>query len=142
MDEQDKLKDYDSEPIKYCASCYSIKIGYEESADFEYCMDCGCSDIREAPVEQWENLYKGKYGHKFAEKNNDPRKTPIFMLPLNKLKQKVCDLPSWKDIIHAIYPSFPGGLGKADSIILFFDKLIKDNKLNDLRMLLLRKFRN
>lgn len=142
MDEQDNYNEYDSEPIKYCTSCLSIKIGYEESADFEYCMDCGCSDIKEAPIEEWEKLYYGKYGRHFTERSNDPKKTPIFKLPLSKLKQKLCDLPSWKDVILSLYPSFPGGLSKADSIILFFDKIAKDNKLNDLRMHLLKIFKN
>lgn len=142
MNEQDRLNDYDSEPVKYCASCYSIKIGYEESVDSEYCMDCGCFDLKEAPVEEWEKLYEKKYGHKFAEKSNDPRKSPIFKLSLDKLKMKLYDHPLWKNLIKALYPGFPGGLGKADSIILFFDKLVKDNKINDFRFLMLKHLKD
>jgi hypothetical protein len=37
-----------------------------------------------------------------------------------------------------MYPRFPGGFGKADSIVLFFDKLAKDNKLDDLRVTMMK----
>lgn len=39
------------------------------------------------------------------------------------------------------YPTFPGGLGKLDSIILFFDKVIKDGRLDELRELLVKNLK-
>jgi len=59
-------------------------------------------------------------------------------MPLKELKKRVFN-GDWKGIIRSIYPKFPGGLGRADSVILFFDKLIKDNKLDNLRFLLLNQ---
>ena len=139
MSEQERIQDYDAEPVKYCARCYSLKIKYEETIDADCCMDCGCSDTKEASIEEWERLYEKKYGRKFTVKNEDPRKSFIFRLPIDKLKAKVYESPFWRKIIQAVYPKFPGGLGKADSVILFFDKLIKENKLDDLRYFLLKQ---
>lgn len=129
--------DYDSEPVCYCARCYSLKIKFEEAIDADCCADCGSSDIASSTIEDWEQLYLKRYGHRYAVKSNDPRNSPIFKLPLDKLKNKVCESPLWKKFISKLYPRFPEGLGKADSIILFFDRLIKDNRLDDLRYLLI-----
>jgi len=131
-------REYDSEPVKYCSKCYSLKIKYEDAIDAEWCADCGSSDILEAPVEEWEEKYKQRYGHKFVTKNEDPKKSLIFKMSFKELKYKVSDSPSWRKIIHAIYPRFPGGLGRVDSILLFFDKIVNDGKVDDLRMLLLK----
>ena len=136
MSEQEKLNDYDSEPVYYCANCLSLSVKYEEFIDTDCCKDCGSTDIRQTSPENWEKMYERKYGRKYVEKSNDPRKSPIFKLPLSKLMAKVSDNPKWESIIKEIYNHFPKGIGKADSIVLFFDKLIKDNKLDSLRMLL------
>ena len=138
MNNERNPNDYDSEPVKYCARCYSLKVKYEDAIDSECCAECGSSDIVEDSVYVWERKFEQRYGHKFIVKNDDPRKSYIFKLPISKLKQKVCDCPSWRELIHRLYSKFPGGLGKADSIILFFDKLYQDNRIDDLRMLLLK----
>ena len=129
---------YDSEPVKYCSKCYSLKIRYEEAIDSECCAECGSSDISEDSVYVWEKKYEQRYGHKFAVKNEDPTKSHIFKLSMPKLKAKVCDCPRWREIIYHIYPNFPGGWGKADSLILFFNKLYEDDRMDDLRLLLLK----
>ena len=127
MSVEERNQDYDSEPVRYCARCYSLKVKYEESVDYECCGDCGSSDILEAPIEEWEKKYERRYGHKFTQKEQDPKNTFIFKLPLDKLKAKVYESSQWREIINAIYPKFPGGYGKADSIILFFDTLVRQN---------------
>ena len=136
-----QVNDYDSEPVRFCARCYSLKVKYDEEMDSEYCADCGSSDILELPFEAWEQKYEKRYGHKFAVKTEDPHKTFIFNLSTEDLKKKVCNSDKWKEIIKSIYPSFPGGLTKAESIILFFHTLIKENKLNDLKFLLSKLFK-
>lgn len=141
MSVEERNQDYDSEPVKYCARCYSLKIKYEESIDSECCGDCGSSDILEAPIKEWERRYERKYGHKFTQKEEDPKKTFIFKLPLEKLKVKVYESTHWKDIIKAIYPNFPDGYGRADSIILFFDTIVRQNKINELRLQLYKRFK-
>jgi hypothetical protein len=138
MSQQENLNDYDSEPILFCARCLSLKVKHEETIDADYCGDCGCSNIKEAPFSEWESLYEKKYGHKYCEKGNDPKKNPVFKLPVSKLMDRLFNLQQWRDVIRSLYPKFPGGFSKADSIVLLFDKLAKDNRLNDLRMVLMK----
>lgn len=142
MSEHKKVEDYDLEPVLYCAKCYSLKIKYEESIDTECCMDCGCSDTQEASIEEWERLYEQRYGHKYTEKSNDIRKSPIFKLSLSKLKTKVFEHPKWKSIIQSLYPTLPKGIGKTDIVLWAFNKAIKDNRLDDLRISLIKHLRN
>ena len=134
--EQVRVDDYDSEPVAYCANCLSLKIKHEDALGIDFCKDCGGTDILESPFEVWEQKYERKYGHKFTVKSNDIKKSPIFQLPLSKLMRKVADCPKWKTIIESVYGHFPKGLSKADSIVVFFDKLVKDNKMDALRTLL------
>lgn len=141
MSEQEKPANYDDEPVKYCARCYSLKVKYEDAIDSECCADCGSSDILEAPIEEWEKKYEKRYKHKFTEKNDDPKKSFIFKMPIEKLKTKVYESEHWREIIHHLYPRFPGGFGRADSIILLFDKLIKDNKIEELKLYLYNKLK-
>jgi hypothetical protein len=141
MDTQARPDDYDAEPVEYCARCYSLKVKHSDDLDIDCCADCGCTDILESPIEEWEKKYERRYGRKFTQKEEDPKKTFIFNLPLEKLKTKVYQSNIWKDIIHAVYPNFPGGLSKADSIILFFDTVVRQGRLNELKLLLLKKFK-
>lgn len=136
------LNDYDSEPVRYCARCYSLKIKYEEAIDSECCADCGSSDILEAPIETWEEKYERRYGHKFIVKNDDPRDSPIYKMPLKKLKMKLYEHPKWTDVVKALYPHFPKGLNREESILLLFDKLTRDNRINDLRLQMVKLIRN
>lgn len=132
-----KTSEYDAEPVRYCTRCYSLKIKYEEAIDSDCCMECGCSDIAFASIDRWEELYEKRYGKKYVKKNTDPKKSFVFTLSLDELKDKVYEDEHWRDIIRKLYPRFPGGLGRADSVILLFSNLIKDNRLDDLRFLLL-----
>jgi hypothetical protein len=136
MSDQDRLNDYDSESVVYCARCYSLKIRHDEDIDSDYCMECGCTDMVESSIEEWEKKYEKRYGHKFAEKSNDLRKSPIFKMPLSKLMRKVSDSPKWETIIMNIFGAIPKGLSKADSIVVFFDKLERERKMDKLRELL------
>lgn len=138
MDTQDNNKDYDAEPVVYCARCYSLKIKYEEDIDTDCCMDCGCTDTRTSSIGEWERNYERRYGKKHIERSNDPRSSYLFKLTIGELKTKVYNSSHWREIIHRIYPSFPKGLSKADSIILLFDRLCKDRKIDDLRIVLKR----
>jgi len=135
MVEQVTSNDYDSEPVMYCANCLSLKIMHNDAIDMDYC-DCGCTDIRECLPEEWEKKYEKKYGHKYVSQSKDIKRSPIFQLSFSALMKKVSDCPDWENIIRKIYGAIPKGLSKADSIVVFFDKLIKDNKLDALRALL------
>ena len=130
--------DYDQEPVFYCTRCYSMKIQYEEAIDSDCCMDCGCSDIAETSIENWERMYERRYGSKYVNRNEDVRCSFIFKLTLQELKTRLFNHPKFDEIIHNLYPRFPKGYGKADSILLLFDKLDKDRRMDDLRLQLLK----
>ena len=136
MPEQGIHVDHDPEPVFYCATCLSLNVKYEESIDSDCCGECGSTDIRESSFEEWERRYEKKYGRKYVEKSQDIRNSPIFKLSFSKLMKKVSDCPKWETIIREIYKHFPGGISKADSIVMFFDHLVRDNKLDSLRELL------
>ena len=136
MHDQEKYDDYDSEPVFYCATCLSLNIKHEDAIDADCCSECGCTNIKQALPEEWEKIYAKRYGKKYVEKSNDIKKSPIFQLSVAKLMDKVSDSPKWETIIRSIYGHLPKGVSKAESIVLFFDKLAKDNKLDSLKTLL------
>lgn len=66
---QIKEDDYNEEPVFYCAQCLSLKIkGIPGDSDMNYCDECNSIDIRKANIEDWEAMYKKKYGYKFLER--------------------------------------------------------------------------
>ena len=132
----ERHSEYDEEPVVYCSRCYSLKIKYEEAIDSDCCMECGCSDITSSSIQEWEELYKSRYGHPYAVKTKDPQKSFVFQQSIQQLKTRVFQSPLWRKIIHALYPKFPKYYDKTDSVILLFDRLAKDNRMDDLRILL------
>lgn len=133
-------KDFDEEPVFYCTECYSLSIKHEDAINMDCCAECGCSDIAQTTIEEWEKLYARRYGHKFVVKNQDPTNSIIFKMSLNEIKNKVFENPLWRTIVYSLYPSFPGGLNREDSLILFFDKIMRDDRLKDLKLYLYKNF--
>ncbi len=126
---------YDEEPVEYCSKCYSLKIVHEDSIDSDCCMDCGSTDIASTDISTWEELYKKRYGRKFIERNNDPRDSIYFKLPISTLKTKLYqDERLLGTVLRKLYPRFPNGLTKEEIILVLFDKLSKDSRMSDLRM--------
>jgi hypothetical protein len=128
-----ETNNYDLEPVEYCAKCYSLKIKHEDAIDADCCMECGSTEIASASIDEWERLYQRRYGHKYVERNNDPRKSIYFQMPISKLKTKLYKSELLNAIIYHLYPDFPQGLSRENKIILLFDKIAKDNKIDDLR---------
>lgn len=139
MQKQCKIREYDKEPVTFCARCYFLKIKYEDSIGIDCCENCGSSDLQTASIEEWERLYKRRYGHKYIEDTGSIAKSPLFQMTNDELKTKICNLSDWREICHTMYPAFPNWLSKADSVILLFAKLCQDNRLDDLRMELLSR---
>lgn len=139
MSKQDKIKEYDEEPVMYCAKCYSLNIVHEDVIDSDCCGRCGCTDFKTSSIEEWERLYKERYGHKFVENSHDLRKSPVFMLSMDRLKTMVYKDECWKKLCKMLYSAFPDGLSRADSVVLLFAKLIQDNRLDDLRIELINQ---
>lgn len=65
----DKKSEYNKEPVFYCKHCLSLKIRDAGLPELLYCDECGSADIFPIQIEEWENMYKDKYGFKFLEKN-------------------------------------------------------------------------
>jgi len=130
-----KRVNYDDEPVEYCSRCYSLKIVHEDSIDSDCCMDCGSTDISTADIYTWERLYKERYGRKFVGRNNDPRSSIFFKMSISTLKTRLYqDDKLLGAVLHKLYPNFPDGLSKEETILVLFDKLCSDNRMDDLRM--------
>lgn len=68
MSNSKEKNEYNEEPVLYCKNCLSIRIrNIEKIENSDYCDDCGSTDIAECSIEEWENLYKSRYGHKYLE---------------------------------------------------------------------------
>lgn len=68
LNTEDQVSDYNNIPVLYCKHCLSIRvrdIPMMENSDF--CDKCGSTDIGETTIENWEELYKSRYGHKYLE---------------------------------------------------------------------------
>ena len=59
-------EEYNNIPVHCCMECLSLKImrvaGIDEAC---YCDECGCTDIGESSISEWENLYKKNHGFTF-----------------------------------------------------------------------------
>lgn len=132
----DKTKDYDDEPVQYCARCYSLRIMHDGTTDSDICTVCGSTDIATTTIDRWEKLYENRYGHKFVNRSNDPRDSIYFKMSIAKLKTKVYYSKYLQPILYSLYPNFPQGLSKSESVIMLFDQLSKDNRIDELRYML------
>lgn len=60
---------YDSIPVFYCKQCLSLRIkSVPGVTNMDYCDECNSTNIEQTQIEEWEDLYKRRYGHKFLEK--------------------------------------------------------------------------
>lgn len=134
--------DYDEEPVVYCAKCYSLKIKYEEAVDADCCMECGSTETATASIEEWEKLYEKRYGHPYVEKQSDPKESIFFRMPLRQLKTTLYQSKLLRPVIRRLYPDFPKGLSSLEAIMVLFDRLSKDGKIDDLRYLLYNFYKN
>ncbi len=63
----DKNK-YNDEPVFYCKKCLSLAIK-SDIDDYDYCNECGSTDIDTDTVDNWEAKYKNMYGFSLLNKN-------------------------------------------------------------------------
>ena len=56
----------DEDKVLYCPECLSLQILGIEGTDLCYCGKCGCTDIQEADIKEWDKMYLKKYGKKFV----------------------------------------------------------------------------
>jgi RNase P subunit RPR2 len=70
-----KKQDYNNVPVTYCKTCLKLHVkdvtfqkdGARnlEKAVVTYCVDCGNTDLEEAHISEWEDMYEEKYGERF-----------------------------------------------------------------------------
>lgn len=142
MPDNKKLKDYDDEPVQYCTRCYSLKIRHEEQTDTDFCMNCGCTETATATIDKWEKMFEERYGRKYVEKAYNPRGSVYFAMNIQELKKTAYKNKHLPYILRKLYPGFPKGYSKSDSILMLFDRLSKDNRIDDLRYVLYDVSRN
>lgn len=77
-----KLEEYNNIPVHYCKVCLSLKIKtVVEGLNLDYCEECGGTDIEESHIEEWQNLYRKRYGFDYLTKklnNNGRDKKSIY----------------------------------------------------------------
>ena len=60
--------DYNQDTVLYCKRCLSLRImNVPMMDDSDYCDECSSTDIGECSIEEWETLYRERYGHKYLE---------------------------------------------------------------------------
>lgn len=68
MDKNNK-EQYNEEPVHYCKRCLSLNIKEMPlMPEQDYCGDCGTVDTGIASIEEWDEMYKKRYGHQYIIK--------------------------------------------------------------------------
>lgn len=66
---KEKQSEYNKEPIYYCKNCLSLRVRNIPLIDqSDYCDECGSTNIEQCTIEEWEEIYKNKFGHKYLDK--------------------------------------------------------------------------
>lgn len=61
--------EYNDIPVYYCKNCLSLKVKTVMiDSDLDYCDDCGSTEIGEAHIEEWKDLYRKRYGFDYINK--------------------------------------------------------------------------
>ena len=58
--------EYNDEPVYYCSHCLSLAI--KEIGFGLYCLDCGSTSIKSCNIDEYDEMYKAKYGSKLFNK--------------------------------------------------------------------------
>lgn len=65
----EKIKEYNQEPIFYCKNCLSLKvINIPDIPDSDFCDECGSTNIDSCLIQEWEKMYKDKFKHNYLDK--------------------------------------------------------------------------
>ena len=65
---------YDEEPVYYCKRCLSLNIQEMPMiAGGLYCGECGASETAQTQIEEWDRMYKERYGREFIVKQPPPK---------------------------------------------------------------------
>lgn len=56
---------YNEDPVSYCKECLSLKVRGVDG--MLYCDKCGCTEIEEANIYDWEKMYAEKYAGEYLK---------------------------------------------------------------------------
>ena len=59
------IEDYNDEPVHYCKNCLSLRV--KIVGGFDFCDECGSTNIETAHIDTWDKLYQERYGETFLE---------------------------------------------------------------------------
>lgn len=60
---------YNDEPVFYCKSCLALRIKtVVVGSNLDFCDECGSTDIAQTHIEEWQELYKKRYGFDYLSK--------------------------------------------------------------------------
>ena len=60
--EENKIN-YNDEPVFYCEHCLSLLVMCD--APIDYCANCSSTEINSCTMEEYDKLYKKRFGKKF-----------------------------------------------------------------------------
>lgn len=64
------------EEVYYCKNCLSLRI-ITMDIGYDFCDECGMTDIGVTTIDKWEKMYEERYGYKFLNKRKDGRREKI-----------------------------------------------------------------
>ena len=68
LNTESQPNNYNDIQVLYCKHCLSLRVrDIQMMEDSDYCDECGSTNIEECSIEEWETLYKNRYGHRFLE---------------------------------------------------------------------------
>jgi len=60
---------YNDDPVYYCKRCLSLGIRQVPlMKNLDYCEDCGAVDIGVTDIEEWQKMYRKKFGCNYIER--------------------------------------------------------------------------
>ena len=59
------INDYNDEPVHYCKNCLSLRV--KIVGGFDFCDECGSTNIETTHIDNWDKLYQERYGESFLE---------------------------------------------------------------------------
>lgn len=70
IDQESPEQDYNDIPVEYCTKCLSLRIINYQGRVKSYCEECGNVETATTHIDNWEEMYKKRYGIAFIPERN------------------------------------------------------------------------
>lgn len=141
MANKDKQKEYNDEPVIYCPKCYSLNIIEDSVIGISYCKECGCTDFKETTIEEWESMYRERYGHKLVTKSEDLTKSPIYNMSRHRLMNMLFEMEDSDIIIFKMFPLAPKEMSRKERIMWAFAKIDTQDTIHAIALIIIKHLR-